>query len=230
VGTPEDPTTSREGESFYQFLPRSVIGSYLSAWSIESKRLTEIKGFKSAWVPQNRMLWFGVNNVVLPVIVQKCLGWYGLAVFVCIAMTSIFYLEGINYIEHYGLRRKELDPGVYEKVTVRHSWNAPHGVTNYFLFKLQRHSDHHLNSYKPYQTLLTMEESPMLASGYALSILMVFVPRVWFSVMNPILKAHHKERTLSEEERGEVERTMKRFMWRACGGLTGMAVCWSLAG
>jgi len=63
--------------------------------------------------------------------------------FVLEAYLSIFYLEAINYIEHYGLSRKKLENGEYEKVTIRHSWNAPHRFSNYILFKLQRHSDHH---------------------------------------------------------------------------------------
>ena len=66
---------------------------------------------------------------------------------------AVLILEIINYVEHYGLRRKRLEDGTYEKVTIRHSWNAPHRMSNYLLFKLQRHSDHHENAFKPYQTL-----------------------------------------------------------------------------
>ena len=71
---------------------------------------------------------------------------YGLNVtifFFAEAVFSIFYLEAIQYLEHYGLRRKKLANGEYEKVTIRHSWNAPHRFTNYLLIKVQRHSDHH---------------------------------------------------------------------------------------
>ena len=60
--------------------------------------------------------------------------------------------ESVNYLEHYGLQRK-LMPGytdIYESVRITHSWNAPQVITNYLLFKLQRHSDHHANSYKHY--------------------------------------------------------------------------------
>ena len=70
--------------------------------------------------------------------------------FVSAIATLMF--ETVNYLEHYGLYRKLL-PGahhVYESVNIKHSWNAPQVATNYMLFKLQRHSDHHANSYKPY--------------------------------------------------------------------------------
>ncbi len=66
-------------------------------------------------------------------------------------LTTMMF-ESVNYLEHYGLERK-LIPGsenVFESVRITHSWNAPQVITNYLLFKLQRHSDHHANSYKPY--------------------------------------------------------------------------------
>ncbi|NNM51100.1 MAG: alkane 1-monooxygenase, partial [Pseudomonadales bacterium] len=43
VATPEDPASSRMGESFWKFLPRTVMGAIKSAIEIETKRL-ERKG------------------------------------------------------------------------------------------------------------------------------------------------------------------------------------------
>jgi alkane 1-monooxygenase len=68
-------------------------------------------------------------------------------------------LELVNYIEHYGLERKEKDHEnklnrKYSKVTPMHSWNAAQMLSNYFLFKLQRHSDHHANAGKQYCEIL----------------------------------------------------------------------------
>ena len=37
VATPEDPASSRLGESFWAFLPRTVYGSLRSAWGIEAR-------------------------------------------------------------------------------------------------------------------------------------------------------------------------------------------------
>ena len=39
VATPEDPASSRLGESFWEFLPRTVVGSLRSAWELENERL-----------------------------------------------------------------------------------------------------------------------------------------------------------------------------------------------
>ncbi|MBI2242585.1 MAG: fatty acid desaturase, partial [Nocardioides sp.] len=38
VATPEDPASSRVGENFYQFWPRTVRGSLKSAWRLEQRR------------------------------------------------------------------------------------------------------------------------------------------------------------------------------------------------
>ena len=110
-------------------------------------------------------------------------------------------LEAINYLEHYGLERKLL-PGssdVYESVKITHSWNAPQLLTNYILFKLQRHSDHHANSYKPYQILDSFTESPMLPYGYSVSILLCMFPPIWRRVTDPIALATNQGEKVSEE-------------------------------
>ena len=117
-----------------------------------------------------------VAEVLFTALMFFMFGFKGGIVFLISAFGSIFYLEAINYIEHYGLQRKKLPDGNYEKVTIKHSWNAPHRFSNYLLFKLQRHSDHHENSLKPYQTLLSLEESPHLPHGYSVSIFMSFFP------------------------------------------------------
>ncbi len=115
-------------------------------------------------------------------------GTRALVFHVIISILNILMFETINYLEHYGLERK-LVPGsatVYESVKISHSWNAPQLMTNYGLFKLQRHSDHHANAYKPYQILDSFEESPMLPYGYSVSLLISLFPYKWKKVINPM--------------------------------------------
>jgi alkane 1-monooxygenase len=40
VATPEDPASSRLGETVYDFLPRTITGSVVSAWDLERRRIT----------------------------------------------------------------------------------------------------------------------------------------------------------------------------------------------
>lgn len=94
--------------------------------------------------------------IIFTTMIFSIYGMQGGILFLLESIGSIFYLEAINYIEHYGILRKKDGKGNYEKVTIKHSWNASHRFSNYLLFKLQRHSDHHENSLKPYQTLITL--------------------------------------------------------------------------
>jgi alkane 1-monooxygenase len=83
-----------------------------------------------------------VADVIFLAWMWKLFGFRGVFLVVLLAIGTHNMLETINYIEHYGLERKKLPDGEYEKVTIRHSWNAPHKFSNYILMKIQRHSDH----------------------------------------------------------------------------------------
>ena len=72
-------------------------------------------------------------------------------------------------------------------------------MTNFGLFKLQRHSDHHANSYKPYQILDSFEESPMLPYGYSVSLPISLFPYIWKKVINPMAIATNKGEKISAE-------------------------------
>ena len=132
VATFEDPATSRLNESFYQFLPRTVFGSFISAWKIENRCCLEKYGTTNT--VKNKMIWFSVAILLVPLIFFMVYGFNGMMLQIFIGIASIILLEVTNYIEHYGLERKKLPNGEYEKVNIMHSWNAPHRASNYFFF------------------------------------------------------------------------------------------------
>lgn len=135
VATPLDPATAPKDITFYKFYPRTVKGTWLSCYEIEKQ-----KG-KPTYL--NLAILSLVSNVVTSALVYHFYGSKALLVYIIGGVISFSLLEAINYIEHYGLLRKKLPNGEYERVNIRHSWNTPHRFTNYFMFKLQRHSDHH---------------------------------------------------------------------------------------
>ncbi len=193
VATPRDPATSRKNENFYAFWLRSVFNGYSSAWQLEFARLKR-KGF-AKWGVKNQMIWFAILPVLftalLTVLSSIYFGVYKWEVIVFMTVQSILafsLLEIVNYIEHYGIVRKEVSPGRYETVTPMHSWNANHRLSNFFLFQLQRHSDHHANAFKRYQVLKHYDESPQLPSGYPSMIMLASFPPLWFKLINPRLK------------------------------------------
>jgi alkane 1-monooxygenase len=93
-------------------------------------------------------------------------------------------LEIINYVEHYGLLREKTDNDRYESVKPHHSWNSSKRLTNWFLFNLQRHSDHHYKPGRRYQILRHYDEAPQLPTGYAGMVLLALIPPLFKQIMN----------------------------------------------
>jgi alkane 1-monooxygenase len=191
VATPEDPASARVGESFYQFWPRTVLGSLRSAWNLEKKRIARRKQHP-----------FRLSNDVLNAWLMSAVLWGALVVWlgpgiapylVIQAVVGFSLLEVVNYMEHYGMLRQKAGVGErkrYERVDPSHSWNSNNIATNVLLYHLQRHSDHHANPTRRYQALRDFEESPVLPTGYAGMIVLAIVPAVWRRVMDPRVLAH----------------------------------------
>ena len=200
VGTPKDPATSRRGESFYAFWWRTVTGGFLNAWQLEVDRLRK-KGLP-AWSWKNTMIWYTLLPIGFCTVLTALLSighgpwrWEVPLFFFGQSILAFSLLEAVNYIEHYGITRRELAPGKYERVNTLHSWNANQLVSNFFLFQMQRHSDHHANAHRRYQVLRHLPESPQLPAGYPAMILMALVPPLWFSVMDKKLNDWQLART-----------------------------------
>jgi len=189
VATPEDPASSRMGESFYAFLPRTVIGSLRSAWSLEKQRLARLG--KGPWTLENENIQAWLMSVALWGAMTLWLGWAVLPFLVIQSVYGFSLLEVVNYLEHYGLVRQKSESGRYERCRPEHSWNSNHIVTNVLLYQLQRHSDHHANPTRRYQALREFSEAPQLPSGYAGMVLLAYFPPLWRKVMDPRVVAHY---------------------------------------
>ena len=193
VSTPEDPASARFGESFWEFLPRSVIGSARSAVHLEAARIRRTG--RNPWDPRT---WPG--NDVLNAWGMSVVFWgamiavFGLALIPFAVIQAVFgfsLLEAVNYLEHYGLLRQKLESGRYERCQPVHSWNSDHIVTNLFLYHLQRHSDHHANPTRRYQTLRSMDGAPELPTGYASLIGLTYFPPLWRKLMDHRVVEHY---------------------------------------
>lgn len=183
VATPEDPASSRYGEPFWAFLPRSVWGALTSSWEIEATRLRRRN--ERVWSIHNDVLNAWLMSVVLFGVLVAVFGWAVLPFLIIQAVYGFSLLETVNYLEHYGLLRAKAAGGKrYVRPTPEHSWNSDHIVTNIFLYHLQRHSDHHANPTRRYQTLRSMDGAPNLPSGYASMIGLAYFPPLWRKVMD----------------------------------------------
>jgi alkane 1-monooxygenase len=189
VATPEDPASSRLGESFYRFLPRTVIGSLRSAWELEGVRLRRLES--SMWTPRNDILSAWAMTIVLFGALVAIFGVVVLPYLLIQAVLGFSLLEVVNYLEHYGLLRQRREDGRYERTRPEHSWNSNNTASNVLLYHLQRHSDHHANPVRRYQALRHVEQAPQLPTGYAGMILTAVIPPLWRRVMDHRVLEHY---------------------------------------
>ena len=187
VATPDDPASARLNETLYAFIPRSVIGGLRGAWGIEVRRL---KSRGQGWFSlQNRMLGYLVIVAAWYLAAWLFVGVYGLAAVAIQSAVAIFSVETINYLQHYGLQRKEISPGRYERPDVQHCWNWETRFSGLYFLNLGRHSEHHRSANRRFDALRVLDGQPRLPGGLMPMYLAAMVPPLWFAIMNPRVEA-----------------------------------------
>jgi alkane 1-monooxygenase len=184
AATRPDPASARRGESLWRFLPRTLAGSFLSAWALEARQNEQLK---RSWLASPLVIASAVQAAWLATLLGA-FGHKALVFWLVQSAYAVFLLEAVNYIEHYGLERKPGAGGRPEPFGLQHAWNADHVLTNSVLANLQRHSDHHMHAWKPYAELQPLP-GPQLPTGYAGCLFIASVPPWWFALMEPRLKA-----------------------------------------
>jgi alkane 1-monooxygenase len=185
VATPADPASSRMGESIYRFVLREMPGAFRRACQLETARLRQ----------RGLAVWSLNNEIIQPALITLLLWsglmiWLGPEILPFLLMASFwanFQLTAANYVEHYGLLRREISPGRYEPCQPHHSWNSNHIFSNWALFHLQRHSDHHTHPLRRYQSLRHFDKLPRLPNGYFGMFSIAYFPPLWRRVMDPRL-------------------------------------------
>lgn len=187
VATPEDPASARMGESIYRFMLREVPGTFKRGWQNEKIRLEREN--KSLWSVDNQIMQSYCLSLLVFGGLLLAFGWIMLPFLLIQTAWAWFQLTSANYIEHYGLLREQKEGGRYENCKPHHSWNANAMASNLVLFQLERHSDHHANPTRGYQSLRHFDDVPQLPTGYFGMYLIAYFPRWWFSMMDKRLLA-----------------------------------------
>ena len=183
VSTPEDCSSSRMGETLYEFALRDMPGAARGAWALEKKRLANTG--KKTFSHHNQLLMSWSASIAIAVLLALWLGWAVLPFIALYKFQATFTLTLANYVEHYGLLRQKRENGRYEPCAPHHSWNTNHIFSNLSTIHLQRHSDHHANPMRPYQALRNFDGVPELPSGYPGVFGLAHFPPLWFKVMDP---------------------------------------------
>ena len=187
IGTPKDSVSAPKGQTFWQYLPRSVAGSFLDTWR-----------FERDWLARRHLpVWHYTNPVwryVLEVAAWYALaywigGVWGLLVLAVICVLGIFQLRMVDYVQHYGLQRIRLPNGRFERVRHRHSWSAAYRFSNWLYYNAQRHADHHIVATRLYALLQHSGEdkAPQLPGTYGKVSSLALFPRRWFRMMDPLV-------------------------------------------
>lgn len=166
-----DAGTSFRNEPVYHYIPRSISTAYRHGWELAIK----YKRVHVMWIYhgiQFMYLWYAYSVG----------GFMGVCYIILQSLVAIIILETVNYFEHYGLHREN-----GQSITKYHAWNTDKIISNYFTFRLQRHSDHHMNSRRRYPNLRNIPGSPQLPTGYTGCIILAWIPPLWYYIMNPRL-------------------------------------------
>ena len=193
VGTPKDPNTSRLNENFWRFLKRAWIGSFRAGLAVEKARLKR-QGL-SEWDRHNPYLIYLGGGVLCILFALLIGGLSGLIVYLSLCAFAQTQLMVSDYVQHYGLQRRELADGKYEPVGIQHSWNSPHWLSSLWMLNAPRHSDHHAHPAKPYTSLENPArgEAPMLPYALPIMACIALWPKLWKKVMNPHAEAWRKD-------------------------------------
>ena len=199
VGTAEDTATARFGESFYAFYHRAIPDGLINAWRLEAIRLRRLGlpvfGFR------NRMLRYFSIIVLVYGAVASIFGWIGVVFLSLQSVIGFSTLEVLNYVQHYGLMRRKTTTGKYERIRPIHSWNSDHRISNWLLFNLPRHPDHHRHANKSYQLLRHVDDAPQLPIGYFAIFWLPLFPPLWRRIMDPKVEAWRREHGIEFDTR-----------------------------
>ncbi|MBP81998.1 MAG: hypothetical protein CL395_08495 [Acidiferrobacteraceae bacterium] len=174
VATEDDPASAPRARHLWQQLAYTVPAQLKSAWSL-AKRSGQQRRI-------NLVLRGLLAQAVLVLALWQSLSGIVAVAFVGQALVSIFLLEYVNYIRHYGLRRQR-----GEAITEQHSWQTEARWSRWTLLALTRHPAHHLHPGQHYWQLRPYPNAPTLPAGYYALFWPALIPSWWDRLMEPLL-------------------------------------------
>ncbi len=179
VGTDADPNTPRPGEGYYRFALRAWWGSFRAGFRAETARR-----YGRPLCTHPYILYLAGAAVFVGAAWATGRG-AGLSAYLGLCLFAQSQLLVSDYVQHYGLRRRELPDGRLEPVGPQHSWNAGHAFSRHLMLNAPRHSDHHAHPARPYPALTLPPDVPTLPSSLPAMSALALVPPLWRRVMAP---------------------------------------------
>lgn len=174
VGTTYDPASATMGQSIYRYLPFSI-----------KKRLSMVF-FDDKIPPKLKSNMTGIIVIsLIYLLLSALIGLQSFVVTIIQFIAVILIYETVTYIQHYGLRKRELSMGVYEKTTNKHSWNSFNIVNNFMYFFMPVHSFHHTGSGQA-ETADDLT-GPIMPYPFPTMLLLPYLPTLWFKKIDPLV-------------------------------------------
>lgn len=177
--------TPRPGESAYAFVWRDAQQGLRNAMVIEQRRLANAK--LSMWhhhIAQNYAL-----ATLFLLAFTALWGLSATALFLFQALFTVFSVQMITYIQHYGLVRERNEP-----VGGQHAWADNCMVANALTLNNNHHSHHHLEPRVPYYHLRAHRNAPRLPASYMMMFVIALIPPLWRRVMDKRLARYRRSR------------------------------------
>lgn len=184
VATPDDPNTARAGEGFYRFLTRAWPGAFLAGYEMERNLRRRARG-------PGRLNPYAIHvggALALLVLVTWLFGADGLVAYLLLCAHAQIQILLSDYVQHYGLLRRQLPDGRPEPVGPAHSWDAPRGLSGLMMLNAPRHADHHMHPAKGFGELESPAQSPRLPASLPIMATIALIPPLWRHVMDRRLR------------------------------------------
>ena len=180
VGLPDDPATAHREENLYQFFPRYMVG----IWRDANAMVARFRGHR-----RHAPALLLAGSGLLLCAIGACFGAKGAVFWLVQAAVGLFLIGSVDYIQHWGLRRRLLENGRYERAGPAHAWESPYWLSERFTFNLTRHGFHHLMPTKEAYSLQRLPAAPQMPYSYGTTVLLAGIPFLFRKIMEPHIPA-----------------------------------------
>lgn len=188
AGTARDPNSAPLGRGFYRYALSATVAEFADGLRAETRRR---RGSSALSHPYVAYLGGGALSLLAA---AGLAGGTGVLALIVIALHAQMQLLLSDYVQHYGLQRRETARGKPEPMGPQHSWNAPQAYSAAMMLNAPRHSDHHMHPARTFADLrLDPAQMPVLPYSVPLMGVIALLPPLWRRLMDPRVRAWHPQ-------------------------------------
>jgi alkane 1-monooxygenase len=167
VGNPRYGSTAHAGLSLWRHVSRSFWGALVVGFENEFVYIHKRR--------RSRLLIPVLTCAAMTMLIAWKGGRYGIVFYLGQSAISVFIVEAIGYIQHYGLSESD-------RPESQIAWDVPWWLSNRLFANNGRHTHHHLEQTQRFDQLGCVGEP--LPAGYLHMFFLALLPPLWFSVMD----------------------------------------------